>query len=208
KLSCGSNLHQIDIAMHMYINENKQTYPCASDPIAKKLPTDPNVWLWMGRGWRSFIMPYFGENIDINNPSVLKCPGDQTAAQTYEATSYSYSMAFYHSPQQIDKMAYFEKHDEQWDSNKSKPSVPQEADRVASPAGKIIIGDWSSNHLRTVEDAKWWRRGWWIWEGKRNYLFADGHIRLIDANDIKPARDGNPNPNVTIHGIEGIDWPQ
>jgi hypothetical protein len=39
-------------------------------------------------------------------------------------------------------------------------------------------------------------------------LFADGQVRFIDAKDIRPARDGNPNPNLTINGIRGIDWPR
>ena len=37
RVSCGSNLHQIDMAMHLYLSENKDTYPCAQDPL------DPNT---------------------------------------------------------------------------------------------------------------------------------------------------------------------
>ncbi len=198
RVSCGSNLHQIDLAMHLYLNENKDTYPCAQDPLPKKQPTDPTIWLWMGRGWRSFISPYFGEKIDVNNPSALRCPGDQTAAKTYEATSYAYSMSFYHSPQQINDMNSYKDN-----YQNPRPSISQESDRVTKPAGKIIVGDWNSNHLRlnSGEDM-----GWWNSLGKRNFLFADGQVRLIDANDIRKARDGNPNPNLTINGIEGIDW--
>ncbi len=45
QVSCGSNLHQIDMAMHLYLSENKDTYPCAQDPLD---PNTPNIWLWMG----------------------------------------------------------------------------------------------------------------------------------------------------------------
>ena len=198
RVSCSSNLHQVDMAMHLYLNENKDTYPCAQDPVD---PNKPNIWLWMGRGWRSFIAPYFGEKIDINNPSVLRCPGDQTAAGTYEATSYAYSMAFYHSPQQINDMNSYT-----YNYQNPKPSVSQESDRVVKPSGKIIAGDWNSNHqrLNTGEVDK----GWWNTFGCRNFLFADGQVQMLQAGKIRTANDGNPNPNLTINGIEGIDWPQ
>ncbi|MHC4557097.1 MAG: prepilin-type N-terminal cleavage/methylation domain-containing protein, partial [Planctomycetota bacterium] len=100
RLGCANNLKQIDIAMNLYLHANDNTYPCAQDPVS----TDPPYWLWMGRGWRSFVEPYLGGHIDANNPSVLFCPKDQTAKEKYESTSYAYSMTFYHSPEQIDDM--------------------------------------------------------------------------------------------------------
>jgi prepilin-type N-terminal cleavage/methylation domain-containing protein/prepilin-type processing-associated H-X9-DG protein len=194
RVTCGSNLHQIDLAMRLYLSENKDTYPCAQDPIS------PGIWLWMGRGWRSFISPYFGEKIDVNNPSVLRCPGDKTQASTYEATSYAYSMAFYHSPRQINDM-----NSPTDNYSNPRPSISQEVDRVSRPAGKIIIGDWNSNHrqLNQGEDKGWWNR-----LGNRNFLFVDGQVKLLEAGKIRPANDNNPNPNLTKDGIEGIDWPQ
>jgi prepilin-type processing-associated H-X9-DG protein len=70
---------------------------------------------------------------------------------------------------------------------------------------KIIVGDWLSNHQRIVDgDAP----AWWGWAGRRNFLFVDGQVRFLDANDIRPANDGNPNPNLTTHGIKGSDWPR
>jgi len=202
RVNCGSNLHQIDLAMHLYLSDNKDTYPCAQDPLPKKQPTDPNIWLWMGRGWRDFISPYFGEKIDINNPSVLRCTSDQTPAKTFEATSYAYSMAFYHSPQQINNM---NSPLDNYDPSHLKPSIPQESDRVVKPAGKIIVGDWNSNHKRLNQGED---KGWWNELGSRNFLFGDGHVQLLQANKIRKAVDKNPNPNLTKDGIEGIDWPR
>jgi prepilin-type N-terminal cleavage/methylation domain-containing protein/prepilin-type processing-associated H-X9-DG protein len=199
RVSCGSNLHQIDLAMRLYLSENKDTYPCVQDPID---PNVPRIWLWMGRGWRSFISPYFGEKIDVNNPSVLRCPGDQTQASTYEATSYAYSMAFYHSPQQINNMVCTANHDEQWNIAFRIPSTPQESDSVVKPARKIIVGDWNSNHQRPNQGED---KGWWNNMGCRNFLLVDGHVQLLQASKIREAVDGNPNPNLTKNGIEGID---
>ena len=108
RLRCTHNLKQIDIAMHLYLNANDNTYPCAQDPLPPRLLGEDKsggYWLWMGRGWRSFVEPHLGGNIDANNPSVLFCPQDHAAKEKYESTSYAYSMAFYHSPEQIDAMS-------------------------------------------------------------------------------------------------------
>lgn len=192
--TCASNLKQIDLAIRLYVETNNQIYPCDDDPVS----TAPYCWLWMGRGWRSFVEPYFGGHIDANNPSVLLCPADKTAPQQWESTSYSYSMAFYHSPAQIDDM-----NDYTDTFNNPKPSVCQRPVNVAHPSQKIIIGEWLSNHW-TIKDVP--DPGWWGWAGHRNYLFADGAIHFLQAEDILPANDTNPNPNLTVGGIAGIDW--
>jgi len=196
RLRCAHNLKQINLALSMYVNTYDNTYPCAQDPVSK----DPNnpYWLWMGRGWRGFVEPYLGGNIDANNPSVLFCPRDRTSIDRYESTSYAYSMAFYHSPQQIDGM-----NDKSDTYTNPRPSVRQRIFNVANPTGKILIGEWFSNHWRVDDD-----KGWWCWEGWRNYLFADGQVRYLAAGQIRPAHDGWPDANLTFHGIKGTDWPQ
>jgi len=200
RLRCTHNLKQIDIAMHLYLNANDNTYPCAQDPLPPRLLGEDKsggYWLWMGRGWRSFVEPHLGGNIDANNPSVLFCPQDHAAKEKYESTSYAYSMAFYHSPEQIDAMS------SPADTYKNpQPSVPQRSSNVAKPAGKILIGEWLSNHSPIDEDG-----GWWCWEGSRNFLFADGQIRFLPAEQIRPARDELPDANLTVRGIKGLDWP-
>lgn len=200
RVKCTHNLKQINLAVHLYIGANDDTYPCAQDPVS----TDPNIWLWMGRGWRRFVQPYLECRIDVNNPSVLLCPADRTDPFAYESTSYAYSMAFYHSPEQIDTMTCTEKHTEQ----RVTPiqSVPQRTSDVARPYAKILIGEWECNHLRIEQDDRWWYWGWWSGNGSRNYLFADGQVKFLKAEQIRKACDGRPNPNMTIHGIKGIDY--
>jgi prepilin-type N-terminal cleavage/methylation domain-containing protein len=195
RLRCASNLRQIDVAVRLYLEGNNDTYPCAQrDPL-------PNgFWLWMGRGWRSFVEPYLGGNIDANNPSVLFCPQDRKAKNDYESTSYAYSMAFYHSPEHIDTL---NSTTDQYGGTSPIPCTPQKWLNVKKRDGKILIGEWTSNHLRVDKE-----NGWWCWDGGRNYLFADGMVQFLKAEDIRPARDGCPNPNLTIHGIRGIDWPK
>jgi prepilin-type N-terminal cleavage/methylation domain-containing protein/prepilin-type processing-associated H-X9-DG protein len=198
QIRCAANLKQIDAAMHAYLSSNDDVYPRpdVNDPLQKKQPTDPSIWLWMGRGWRGFLAPHLGGNIDANNPSVLLCPSDKVAPVMWESTSYAYSMAFYHSPEQIDDTT---------SSFNTSPAISQNPVNVANPSGKIIIGEWLSNHWLTENENN---LGWFFKKGRRNFLFADGQIRFIDANDIRAANDGNPNPNLTKHGIKGTDWPK
>jgi len=191
RVRCAHNLKQINLAVNLYVNGNDDTYPCAQDPLPA------GYWLWMGRGWRGFIEPYFGINIDANNPSVLYCPEDRTPKVNYESTSYAYSMAFYHSPEQIDSMnsvadTYLN----------PQESIAQKVFCVGKPSGKILIGEWLSNHSWIERD-----NGWWCWDGRRNYLFADGQVSYLKAKEIRKARDGLPDANLTFRGIKGTDWP-
>jgi prepilin-type processing-associated H-X9-DG protein len=203
RIVCTSNLRQIDLAMRMYLDGNNNTYPSTQDPVYIDPKSGDVIWLWMGRGWRSYIEPYLVENIDTQNPSVLFCPEDRTEPNKYESTSYAYSMSFYHSPEQIKNMS------SPADTCGKKTifiePIPQQSLNVKKPSEKILIGEWNSNHLRVVEQGWYGYGGWWCWEGSRNYLFADGSIEYIKATDIAEAMDGYPNPNLTVGGIKGGD---
>jgi len=189
RTKCGSQLHQIGIAFQMYLNDSGQTYPCAQDPVS----TNPYYWFWMGRGWRRAVTPYLEGNL-----KPLYCPSDETAPEKWETTSYGYSMAFYHAPQQLDSMASPA-------ATYSNPqrSTPQHSDRVAHPSLKVTVAEWLSNHDRINPDP-----GWWGWKGAHNCLFADGHVQYLKARDIRPANDGFPDFNLTTHGIRGQDVEQ
>ena len=189
RLKCTHNLKQIDLTIRLYTSDYDDIYPCASDPLPS------GFWLWMGRGWRSLVSPYLGGNINEKNPSVLFCPEDKVSEEKYESTSYSYSMSFYHNPDQIDSMTGTIDTYEN-----ARPSVPQRVTNVRKPSEKIIFGEWLSNHKQIDND-----QGWWCWEGKRNYLFVDGQISMLEAKQILPAHDTFPDANLTIKGIKGSD---
>jgi len=190
RLKCAHNLKQISLIMYMYVEANEDIFPCAQDPLPE------GYWLWMGR-WRSLVEPYLSTKITESNPSVLLCPQDVTYKNQYESFSYAYSMTFYHSPEQIDTM------NSVTDTfMTAQPSIPQGSFEVEKPSGKILIGEWFSNHLPEPND-----QGWWCWQGSRNYLFADGHANYLKVGQIRPARDQLPDANLTINGIKGRDWP-
>jgi len=192
RTGCMHNLKQIGLGMSMYLDGNDSVWPCADDPVS----TNPSYWLWMGRGWRSFVKPYVGGTVDANNPSVLLCPEDRADPTKYESTSYAYSMAFYHSPEQIDAMS-----DKTDTYANPRPSISQRAGDVANPSAKILIGEWSSNHWPIDQE-----QGWWNWQGARNFLFADGQVVFLHAEQIRAARDGLPDANLTLNGLKGRDW--
>ncbi len=193
RVVCASNLRQVNVAVSLYLADHEETYPCAQDPVS----TTPYYWLWMGRGWRGFIAPYLQTNVRQDNPSVLLCPADPATPDQYEATSYAYSLAFYHSPAQIDAMSL-----PAHTYSSPPPFIAQRLGNVASPIQKILIGEWTSNHQPLEDDG-----GWWCWEGSRNFLLADGHIEYVpaDPEHIRPARDEFPDANLTIGGITGQD---
>jgi prepilin-type N-terminal cleavage/methylation domain-containing protein/prepilin-type processing-associated H-X9-DG protein len=189
QLKCTHNLKQINMTIQLYTDDYGNTFPCATDPLPS------GVWLWMGRGWRSLVSSYLGNSINEKNPSILYCPEDKVSKEKYESTSYSYSMSFYHSPEQIDSMSSTKDTYEN-----ALPSVPQKITNVKKPSEKIIFGEWLSNHKPVDND-----KGWWCWEGKRNYLFADGQIKVLEAGQILAAHDNFPDANLTIMGIKGRD---
>lgn len=186
--SCANNLRQLHIAFSLYLLENNDTYPAAQDPY------NPKYWFWMGRGWREKIETYVPRGGE-GETGVFLCPSDPRSEEKYDSTSYAYSMAFYHSPEQIDAMT------SPADNYKNAvPTIPQQSSQVRWPSRKILLGEWYANHTAFTGDKGWFGKG-----GKRLYLFADGHVEYLDASEIIPANDGNPNPNLTHNGIRGYD---
>jgi prepilin-type N-terminal cleavage/methylation domain-containing protein len=192
RVACSHNLKQVALAVDLYTGDHDAMYPCAQDPVS----TQPPYWLWMGRGWRRWVEPYLSTRIDVNTPSVLLCPADRSDPGKYESTSYAYSMAFYHTAEQIDAMSQTT----DLYSN-PQPSVAQRVSDVSFPAAKILIGEWFSNHYPVEEE-----KGWWNWQGCRGFLFADGAVLFLKAEQIRPARDELPDANLTLHGLKGRDY--
>lgn len=189
---CASNLKQIGLAFEMYLQEHNETYPAWQD---QPLTEEPGYWLWMGRGWRNLLAEYIPGGQE--DPGVFYCPSDtrEDSITRFERTSYAYSMAFYHSPEQINSLSSVADN-----YSNPLPTIPQRHAAVRWPSRKILVGEWYANHAAWYND-----RGWFAEGGKRLYLFADGHVEYLDWKDLRVGNDGLPNPNTTIDGIRGKD---
>lgn len=127
---CASSLRQVGMAFAMYLSDWDGCFPNTNDP-----------YLWMGRRWRWPLMRYLGQAIgrdpvDPDNPlrsrgtpDVLICPSDPVAAPKWDGTSYGYSAAFYHTPDQINAMTT-----EDLLTLSRFPCVTQSEAKVAHPA--------------------------------------------------------------------------
>ncbi|MCC6442490.1 MAG: type II secretion system protein [Armatimonadetes bacterium] len=200
KVVCQSNLKQIGVALSMYAQDYDGFYPDNGDP-----------YLWMGRRWRWLVQPYLGQSLrrdpgEPDNPyksqgvpGILACPSDETAPLSFDSTSYGYSCAFYHTPEQINAMSTAHLW-QTFPGGYPFPCVSQSQSQVAYPAQKAVAAEWLSNH-----DAL--RIGWWDWREGRNYLFADGHVKYLRASGIRRAVSGFPDINLTRDGIAGRDIP-
>lgn len=191
---CGSNIRQIGIATEMYTSDYDYCYPASEDAVEDPKNPGKTYFLWMGRGFRGIIKPYLDNQ--EGRTSVLCCPGDKTQDDKYDATSYGYSMSFYHSVEQINSI----KSVAGTYANPQEP-VLQRAGNAKFPSQKIIYGEWYSNHEHIDNDG-----GWWCFEGTRNFIFVDGHIDYIKAIDLEKGNSDLPDPNLTINGIKGFDY--
>ena len=206
-MACLSNLRQVGVSFTTYADDYRGVYPAADDPVTY---TDVNgdeqeSWIWMGRGMREMLKPYLQPVIDERSPSILLCPSDviEKVVPSFERTSYAYSLAFYHSVEQLEEMNT----PVSIVSNPQRP-IAQRISNVRYPGAKILSGDWDRFHepiYKRLTGRAWDETGWWSVVGERNSLFADGHVEKINVEDIAESYDSLHNPHLTIGGIQGRD---
>lgn len=206
---CRSNLKQIAKAFEVYTSDYAGCYPCAADDLGTQ-QDESDPCLWMGRHWRWPMKKHlvFGGVYSDSDPNganqitgitrtILACPADPNPADQYDKTSYGYSFAFYHTPDQMTSMTR---------ANTLAKSEPDESLRpkvvnttmVRYPGKKALVAEWISGHSEV-------KANWWSWGGERNYLFADGHVVCLSAKRIHPSVDNFPDINLTTGGVAGKD---
>lgn len=194
RTKCQSNLKQISLAFESYTSDFGGCYPNLN-----------NKCLWMGRYWRWPLRRYVGYHANYNPSdqraekqsthiwnSILRCPADPTPGDIYDGTSYNYSAAFFHTPEQINSMTIAQLYDA---SEVEFATI--KTNSVAFLSKKAFVSDWISH----TDD----KASLWDWKGSRNYLFADGHVVYLQVHKIRSAVDGYPDINLTKDGIRGRD---
>jgi prepilin-type N-terminal cleavage/methylation domain-containing protein/prepilin-type processing-associated H-X9-DG protein len=209
--ACLSNLRQIGLAIGLYTDDYDSSYPNTGDP-----------YLWTGEHFRWPIMPYLSigqrqgtdyVNANGSASALLLCPSDTTSAGSFDATSYCYSAAFYHTPQQVAALSLLNLVPSLALPGAGAQCITQTESAVATPSQKMIAGEWFNNH----EYAPGQPVGFWgtvtaaggpgpdRWNGGRNYVFADLHARFVQAGRQVAASDDTPDMNRTPGGISGSD---
>jgi prepilin-type N-terminal cleavage/methylation domain-containing protein/prepilin-type processing-associated H-X9-DG protein len=208
KTTCLSNLRQIGTAFHLYTQDYDEGFPNTGDP-----------YLYAGRHWRWPVMPYLAAgqkqasqsfNASSGSPSILICPSDTVSGTTFDATSYLYPACFYHSSDQINSMHF----GDLLDSPPALAAITQTEAAVAFPSDKILVAEWLNSHQTGPSG----RIGFWgsnyvapqtpgsdRWQGARNYVLVDGHVRFVQSHNLIPSIDDCPDPDLTPNGLSGRD---
>lgn len=206
KTGCASNLKQIGTALQLYQGDFDDAFPNTN-----------NTTLWIGRQFRWPIMPYLALALskkDPNNPLVasgssalLYCPSDSTH-KSFDDTSYAYAASMYLTADAISKMGIY-------DLAVSKPCDARCATTTSSqandPSRKVMVFEWATNHEnKGTAIGPWgtfknWQPGTDRWEGRRQDLFTDGHVKYLTATSHVASHLDTPDPNLTPDGIAGSD---
>lgn len=212
KAVCISNQRQIGLAFTLYIQDYDSGFPNTNDP-----------YLWVGKRWRWPLMPYLAagqrEKTDLSfssasgAPSILLCPSDTLSGTGFDATSYGYSAAFYHSAEQLDAMRIVNLRLALNNPGPGLACSTQTDAAIVNPAQKVLEAEWYNSH----QFEQGGKIGYWghlrgrdtpgedRWQGARIYLMSDGHAKLLRARQIHPSAEDCPDIHLTSSGLSGRD---
>lgn len=184
-VQCVSNLKQVGIAMHLYVDDHAGSYPTHNGwaDIGGQTPANPHT---------AYASSTSATNRPLNkysgNVAVFKCPtdkGDPLVANIMNCydrygTSYLVQWATAFAVQKV--------------TGASNPIKETEVAR--KPTTKIIIGDWIWHYNRSVNVPE---GAWHNHKGKRNLnmLFGDGHV-AVSKLDTSVVGVGAP---VNLNGL-------
>lgn len=210
---CLANCKQIGLAFAAYTQDYDGGYPNTNDP-----------YLFNGKRWRWCIMPYLGigqkEGTNFSNmggdTSILLCPSDTLSGTGYDATSYNYSAAFYHTPNMTNALTIRNLRSALSDPGPGVLCETQTESDVLFPAKKSLVAEWftSHEHNGTQNPVGFWGTlnaatntpGTDRLTGARNHVFADGHAKFVFAKQQSAtATDDSPDMNRTPNGVAGSD---
>jgi prepilin-type N-terminal cleavage/methylation domain-containing protein/prepilin-type processing-associated H-X9-DG protein len=162
--SCQSNLKQLGLAFHMYVQDYDETI------LPSRVAGDPNNVCWT-----ELVMPY------LNNEQILVCPSDsnpQVSSDT-DGSEKSYGLNY-----EIHTYNRYNGHA----ANPIDVWPPITLAQIDAPAEVISCMDYDSNrpgvHYHTIDDRVDWRHN-----GTADLLFIDGHVKAMKRNQTLAPRD-------------------
>jgi len=211
RATCLSNIRQLGMAFALYTQDHDGAFPNNSDP-----------YLWVGKRFRWPIMPYVGAGLrdrgdgsfssTSGQSSILRCPSDAVGGSGFDATSYGYSAAFYHTSDQINAMGIANLRLALGNPGPGAVCVTRTESDIAFPSNKILLGEFFNSHQRTGSPVGYWGTlagpgtpGPDRWDGGRVVAFADGHAAFVQARRQRPSRQDCPDFHLTPDGIDGTD---
>ena len=212
KMTCVSNLKQIGLTIHAYSQDYDEAFPNTNDP-----------YLWVGQRFRWPLMPYIGigqrqtagaYTSTGGSPAILLCPSDTASGGSFDATSYNYSAAFYHSPEELAGLRITNLISAYKTPGTGLTCATQRQANVSFPATKIMSTEWynSHNYKGASKPVGLW--GSWTaasgpgsdrWSGGRVLLFADAHAKFTPVRRVQPSPEDCPDSNLTAGGLNGAD---
>lgn len=234
---CTSNLRQMGIAIAQYTQDFDGGYPngCSADfatPAQSECTATGDPYLWTGQHFRWLLMSYLGfkQQRELNSAAtsypwvavqgtsaaILVCPSDPSTS--FDNTSYGYSATFYHADDVPDQMTMTNLRYAKNSPGVGGVCVTRFETEVKFPSQKVISGEFLNLHVNNGASFGYWGQNYaalghpdtaTCWQGGRNYLFADGHCKQIQAGQILPSQGdpGYPAPDIhrTHLGLSGQD---
>jgi prepilin-type N-terminal cleavage/methylation domain-containing protein len=179
QISCVSNLRQLGTAVSLYAQDYDEYLP---NNYSGKRDTN----LWSDLSGSGLLDPY------LKNKKIWFCPSD--TPPTYKNQTYDYSYCLYNNTADINKHVY---------------PARMESHSLAEaqfPAQKVLFWEvtaYHGNRQYIAHDLSF--------KGVRgdfsNMTMLDGHTRTFRPTQLKPDVVNRFNPDWTVDGIAGKDFP-
>jgi prepilin-type N-terminal cleavage/methylation domain-containing protein len=179
KITCVSNLKQLGTAVIMYAQDYDEYLP--NNWAGKK-----DTMLWNDLSGSGLMDPY------LKNRKIWFCPSD--SPPTYKNQTYDYSYCLYNNTDDVNKHLY--------PSRMESHSLAE----AAYPAQKVVFWEVYAYHgnrayvANALTDKS--LRG-----DISNMTMLDGHTKTFQSTRLNPDVVNRFNPDWTVNGIAGKDFP-
>jgi prepilin-type N-terminal cleavage/methylation domain-containing protein len=179
KITCVSNLKQLGTSVLMYAQDYDDYLP--NNFAGKK-----DTLLWQDLSGSGLMDPY------LKNKQIWFCPSDKP--HTYKNQTYDYSYCLYNNTADVNKHAYPSKMESHSLAEALYPAQKVVFWEVTAYHGnrKYIADDLSSKNVRGDIS---------------NMTMLDGHTKTFRPTQLNPDVVNRFNPDWTVDGIAGKDFP-